>query len=60
MTETKQVRGFAVMTPEKRTEVSRKGGMAAHAKGTAHEFTSEEAKVAGRKGGASTAARLRK
>lgn len=44
-------RGFASMDPEKQKEIARKGGRAAHAKGTAHEFTSEEARSAGRKGG---------
>lgn len=44
-------RGFAAMAPELVRAISRKGGVAAHAAGTAHEFTSEEARVAGRKGG---------
>lgn len=44
-------RGFASMDPEKQREIAAKGGRAAHAKGTAHEFTSEEAREAGRKGG---------
>lgn len=44
-------RGFAAMDPEKQREIASKGGRAAHAKGTAHEWTSEEARVAGRKGG---------
>lgn len=44
-------RGFASMTPEKQREIARKGGTAAHMKGTAHQWTSAEAKVAGRKGG---------
>ena len=44
-------RGFASMDPSKQKEIASKGGRAAHAKGTAHEFTSEEARVAGRKGG---------
>jgi general stress protein YciG len=44
-------RGFASLTPEKMREIASKGGKAAHAKGTAHKFTSEEAKIAGRKGG---------
>lgn len=44
-------RGFAGMDEEKRREIASKGGQAAHAKGTAHEFTSEEAREAGRKGG---------
>ena len=39
------------MTPEKQREIASKGGRAAHAKGTAHEWTSEEARQAGRKGG---------
>ncbi len=44
-------RGFASMDPAKQREIASKGGKAAHAKGTAHEFTSQEAREAGRKGG---------
>lgn len=44
-------RGFASMSAEKKREIASKGGRAAHQKGTAHEFTSEEARAAGRKGG---------
>jgi uncharacterized protein len=44
-------RGFASMDGSKQREIASKGGKAAHAKGTAHEFTSDEARVAGRKGG---------
>ena len=44
-------RGFASMDTSKQREIASKGGRAAHAKGTAHEFTSDEARVAGRKGG---------
>lgn len=44
-------RGFASMDEAKQREIASKGGKAAHAKGTAHEFTSEEAREAGRKGG---------
>ena len=44
-------RGFASMDASKQREIASKGGRAAHAKGTAHEFTSDEARVAGRKGG---------
>ncbi len=44
-------RGFASMDPQKQREIASKGGKAAHAQGTAHEWTSEEAKAAGRKGG---------
>ena len=49
--ERKERRGFASMTPEKQREIASKGGRAAHVKGTAHEWTSEEARSAGRKGG---------
>ena len=44
-------RGFGAMDPEKQREIARKGGRTAHAKGTAHEWTSDEARIAGRKGG---------
>lgn len=44
-------RGFASMDTSKQREIASKGGKAAHAKGTAHEFTPEEAREAGRKGG---------
>jgi len=44
-------RGFAGMDEDKQREIASKGGKAAHQKGTAHEFTSEEAREAGRKGG---------
>jgi general stress protein YciG len=49
--ERKERRGFASMTPEKQREIASKGGRAAHQKGTAHEWTSDEARSAGRKGG---------
>ena len=44
-------RGFASMDRSKQKEIASKGGRAAHAKGTAHEFDSGEARDAGRKGG---------
>src|SRR5579859_846769 len=44
-------RGFASMDRERQREIARKGGRAAHEKGTAHEFTSDEARAAGKKGG---------
>lgn len=47
-------RGFANMSPERLREVARRGGQAAHKAGTAHEFTSEKAREAGRKGGLAT------
>jgi uncharacterized protein len=47
----KSARGFASMDARKQKEIASKGGRAAHAKGTAHEFDSSEARAAGRKGG---------
>lgn len=44
-------RGFASMDSEKQRAIARKGGRAAHEKGTAHEWTTDEARTAGRKGG---------
>lgn len=44
-------RGFASMSPEKQQEIAKKGGRAAHEKGTAHRFSPDEARAAGRKGG---------
>jgi|SRR5580693_2739635 general stress protein YciG len=56
----KRPRGFAAMDRQLVSEIARKGGKAAHSAGTAHEFTSEEARVAGRKGGRATHAKRRK
>jgi general stress protein YciG len=53
-------RGFAAMDRTLVSEIARKGGKAAHSAGTAHEFTSEEARVAGRKGGRATHAKRKK
>jgi len=47
----KERRGFASMSPDKQREIASKGGRAAHEKGTAHEWTPDEARAAGRKGG---------
>ncbi len=44
-------RGFAAMDRTKVSEIASKGGKAAHAAGTAHQFTSDEARAAGKKGG---------
>lgn len=44
-------RGFAAMDRSKVSEIASKGGKAAHAAGTAHQFTSDEARAAGKKGG---------
>ena len=47
----KSKRGFASMDPARQRDIASKGGKAAHAKGTAHEWTADEARRAGRKGG---------
>jgi general stress protein YciG len=47
----KEDRGFASMDRTKQREIASKGGRAAHQKGTAHEWSTEEAREAGRKGG---------
>jgi general stress protein YciG len=47
----KSNRGFASMDRSKQREIASKGGRAAHEKGTAHQFTPDEARNAGRKGG---------
>lgn len=47
-------RGFASMDRDKQREIASKGGKAAHAKGRAHEWTVEEAREAGRKGGSTS------
>ena len=50
-TKPRKPRGFAAMDRTKVSEIASKGGKAAHAAGTAHQFTSDEARVAGKKGG---------
>ena len=47
------------MDPQRQRETASEGGRAAHEKGTAHEFTSEEAREAGRKGGMARSANRR-
>jgi uncharacterized protein len=49
--QTKPVRGFATLDEETRRSLARKGGQKAHQLGRAHEFSSDEAREAGRKGG---------
>lgn len=49
--EKKAKRGFAAMSKDRQRAIARKGGKAAHRKGTAHKWTSEEAAHAGAKGG---------
>ena len=53
----KSNRGFASMPQERQREIASLGGRAAHRDGTAHEFTPEEARAAGRKGGEARALR---
>jgi general stress protein YciG len=53
----KQKRGFAVMDRTQVREFARRGGVAAHREGKAHQFTSDEARAAGRKGGMASAGR---
>ncbi len=47
----KERRGFASMSPEQQRKIASKGGKAAHEKGSAHQWTPEEAREAGKKGG---------
>lgn len=47
----KSNRGFAAMSPERQRQIASEGGRAAHRQGVAHEWSSQEAKEAGRKGG---------
>lgn len=47
------IQGFAGMSVERQREIASLGGRTAHERGTAHEFTPDEARAAGRKGGAS-------
>lgn len=55
----KSKRGFASMSDEQQSRIASAGGRAAHMKGTAHEFTSEEARMAGKKGGEARRKRTR-
>ncbi len=49
-------RGFASMDLDRQREIASRGGKAAHEKGTAHEFSADEARAAGRKGGLTVSA----
>lgn len=60
MAKGKSMRGFASMSKEKQREIASKGGKVAHQRGTAHEFTHEEAVIAGKKGGAKRRAQASK
>lgn len=59
MSESKKPRGFAALSPERRAEIARLGGLAAHRKGTGHEFNHDEAVKAGRKGGLARGAQFK-
>ncbi len=48
--QSRRPRGLAGMSPERRREIASKGGQAAHARGTAHQWTAEEASAAGKRG----------
>ena len=50
-------RGFASMDPEQQRRIASEGGKASHASGRGHEWTSQEAREAGRKGGQSSTRR---
>lgn len=56
----KQRRGFAVIDSERQKAIAAKGGRASHVKGTGHEWTSETARAAGRKGGIASGEARRK
>jgi general stress protein YciG len=45
----RSLRGFAAMDPQRQREIASLGGRAAHQSGHAHEFTTEEARAAGKK-----------
>ena len=53
----RRVRGLAAMSPERRREIASKGGRTSQARGTAHQWTAEEASAAGKKGSARYALR---
>ena len=56
-TNTRRARGLAAMSPEKRREIASKGGRTSQSRGTAHQWTPEEASAAGKKGSARYARR---
>lgn len=52
--EIKKKRGFAAMSPEKQRELASRGGKAAHRLGKGHKWTKDEAREAGKRGGAAS------
>jgi general stress protein YciG len=55
----KKGRGFAGMDKDRQREIASQGGKAAHAQGVAHEWTPEEARIAGLKGAEVTKRKFR-
>lgn len=55
----KQKRGFALLSKDRLRSIAGRGGKAAHTKGTAHQWTSDEARIVGRKGGLASGWRKR-
>lgn len=55
----KSRRGFAAMSPERQREIASQGGRAAHEQGVAHEWSKDEARAAGKKGGQASGFRRR-
>ena len=55
----KSKRGFAAMSPERQREIARQGGQAAHEQGAAHQWSRDEAKEAGKKGGQASGSKRR-
>ncbi|MGE5520129.1 MAG: KGG domain-containing protein [Candidatus Dadabacteria bacterium] len=52
-------RGFAAMDPERQRQIASQGGRAAHQQGVAHEWSADEARQAGRKGGQNSGTKRR-
>lgn len=55
----KSRRGFAAMSPERQREIASQGGRAAHEQGVAHEWSKDEARAAGKKGGQASGTKRR-
>jgi len=55
----KSRRGFAAMSPERQREIASQGGRAAHEQGVAHEWSKDEAREAGKKGGQASGTKRR-
>lgn len=55
----KSRRGFAAMSAERQREIASQGGRAAHQQGVAHQWSKDEARAAGKKGGQASGSRRR-